>query len=919
MSVITADNDGLPVASTAEAEAGVVDNKTMTPLKTKQAIDYALSSSAVEILEGTVVWEPSSTTGVALSPNINVTGSALGDFVDVAPPYDVQGMLFTGYVSDANTVNIALTNLTGSTINLASGTWKVRVLPSVIVSPGAEVGATVPSALGTAAAGTSIQAARADHVHAMPTANQVGAAPIGHTHAVSDTTGLQAILDGKADLTHTQAASTITDLSEAIDDRVNALMVAGQNMALAYNDVANTLTVSTTAANVSSTAPAPLGVAAAGTSVDAARADHVHAMPTAEQLGVAPAVHTHTASNVSDFGEAVDDRVAALLVEGSQIGIAYDDAANTLTISSSAPALSSTTPQPLGTAAAGSASTAARSDHVHAMPAVTDITGFAEAVDDRVATLVQAGAGVNITYNDAANTLTVSAAGGSAQLGTSTPAPLGTASAGSGENASREDHVHSMPTAADVGAAATVHTHTASQVTDFAEAVDDRVNALLVQGANVTLTYDDTANTLTIASSGGTVGTATPQALGTAAAGTSLFSSREDHVHAMPTAVQVGAAPAVHTHAIADTTGLQAALDGKADDAHTHVIDDVTGLQAALDGKADDAHTHAIADTTGLQAALDGKAASAHTHTASNVSDFAEAVDDRVNALLVQGTNMTLTYDDGANTLTVATTAAAVSSSTPAPLGTAAAGSATNASRADHVHAMPTHTDVGAAAAVHTHVATDITDLNETIDDRVGAIIVGGSGSGITTTYDDGAATLTIGTNATTAATADTLVKRDSTGRILHIPYVLYQNNVASSKSDANTTETTIGTYTIPAGTMGVNDSLRITTRWSVPATATLKHLRVKIGTSVLVFNSTTTNNLSFTNMAMISNRNSLTSQIGMASANNPWSVLNTALSTFTIDFSQAQTLTATAQWASAGDGSANITLESIMVEYLPG
>ncbi len=47
------------------------------------------------------------------------------------------------------------------------------------------------------------------------------------------------------------------------------------------------------------------------------------------------------------------------------------------------------------------------------------------------------------------------------------------------------------------------HTHTAANVTDFSEAVDDRVAALLVQGANVTLTYNDAANTLTVAASGG--------------------------------------------------------------------------------------------------------------------------------------------------------------------------------------------------------------------------------------------------------------------------------------------------------------------------------------------------------------------------------------------------------------------------------
>lgn len=37
----------------------------------------------------------------------------------------------------------------------------------------------------------------------------------------------------------------------------------------------------------------------------------------------------------------------------------------------------------------------------------------------------------------------------------------------------------------------------------LSELVDDRVSSLLVAGTNVTLTYDDTANTLTIAASGG--------------------------------------------------------------------------------------------------------------------------------------------------------------------------------------------------------------------------------------------------------------------------------------------------------------------------------------------------------------------------------------------------------------------------------
>jgi hypothetical protein len=53
----------------------------------------------------------------------------------------------------------------------------------------------------------------------------------------------------------------------------------------------------------------------------------------------------------------------------------------------------------------------ARANHTGTQAAST-ISDFSEAVDDRVATLLVAGSGVTLTYNDAANTLTVAATGG---------------------------------------------------------------------------------------------------------------------------------------------------------------------------------------------------------------------------------------------------------------------------------------------------------------------------------------------------------------------------------------------------------------------------------------------------------------------------------------------------------------------------
>jgi hypothetical protein len=112
------------------------------------------------------------------------------------------------------------------------------------------------------------------------------------------------------------------------------------------------------------------------------------------------------------------------------------------------------------------------------------------------------------------------------------------------------------------------------------------------------------------------------------------------HTHAIAdtTGLQTaldGKAATSHNHTIADVTNLQTTLDGKADDIHSHIVADVTGLQTALDGKAATSHTHVIADTTGLQTALDGKAATSHTHTAGHITDFNSSVDARIAATSV--------------------------------------------------------------------------------------------------------------------------------------------------------------------------------------------------------------------------------------------------------------------------------------------
>jgi hypothetical protein len=104
-----------------------------------------------------------------------------------------------------------------------------------------------------------------------------------------------------------------------------------------YGRQSNTWTPVSTGSTVPPATVAPImdGTATIGTTTKYAREDHVHPSDTSR----APTIHTHVATNVTDFSEAVDDRVAGLLQAGSNITLTYDDPGGTLTVASTAPAL----------------------------------------------------------------------------------------------------------------------------------------------------------------------------------------------------------------------------------------------------------------------------------------------------------------------------------------------------------------------------------------------------------------------------------------------------------------------------------------------------------------------------------------------------------------------------------------------------
>ena len=94
----------------------------------------------------------------------------------------------------------------------------------------------------------------------------------------------------------------------------------------------------------------------------------------------------------------------------------------------------------------------------------------------------------------------------------------------------------------------------------------------------------------------------------------------------------VSASAAAHNQAISTITGLQTALDSKANTSHSHIVSDVTNLQNALDNKANTVHTHYISDVSSLQASLDAKANTSHSHVISDITSLQGALDTKTNA-----------------------------------------------------------------------------------------------------------------------------------------------------------------------------------------------------------------------------------------------------------------------------------------------
>lgn len=203
--------------------------------------------------------------------------------------------------------------------------------------------------------------------------------------------------------------------------------------------------------------PAALGPVSPGASSEASRSDHVHPLPTPAEVGAATSAQGALADTAVQPGD-----LATVATSGD-----YADLAGKPTIPSTAAEVGA-----IATAEKGAANGVATLGSDSKIPlaqlpatAITSTSVVANEADMLALTAQEGDVAIRPDINtsfilaaEPASTLSnwqeilAPSAGGGAPVGSSTPQPLGTATPGVSSSASRQDHVHDMPSAADVGA-----------------------------------------------------------------------------------------------------------------------------------------------------------------------------------------------------------------------------------------------------------------------------------------------------------------------------------------------------------------------------------------------------------------------------------------------------------------------------------
>jgi hypothetical protein len=411
----------------------------------------------------------------------------------------------------------------------------------------ADLSNALPAVIGAATAGTSALAARADHSHALPatleatTISATGNATIGGSLTVTGP-----LVGGS----HQHQASAISNFSDATRAEIASALVAGNNITLTTDPTTGAVTVAATGGGAVSSVNGKTGAVVLSPS----------------DVGAAASAHQHIAQDVVDFDEqarlaapvqSVNGRTGAVAVTETSVNSLTGDvtiaaganvtvtpSGNTLTIAASASGgagevttvNSATGDITIAGSGLATVSTSGGTITVNASAGWADITGkppvfnpaphghdvseiagVTERIQDDVGAMLSAGSGIAVTYNDIAGTATIALdATPVTKLNNETGDV--TISGGTGVSVTTSggaitvasdltfDEIGDAPAEWVPPWALAVHKHTVLDISGLLETVQDSVADLLVAGDNITLTYDDAGNTLTIDAAAATTG-----------------------------------------------------------------------------------------------------------------------------------------------------------------------------------------------------------------------------------------------------------------------------------------------------------------------------------------------------------------------------------------------------------------------------